>query len=77
MEHSPSSEADSRSAGQEIPCLLLSFNVHYCVHKNLVPSPIQTNTLHKFVPCFYMTYFNIILTSIHVSQIVISLQVSD
>jgi hypothetical protein len=35
MEHSPSWEADSRSAGQEIPHLLWYPKAHYGVHKSL------------------------------------------
>jgi hypothetical protein len=34
MEQRPSGEVDSRSAGQEIPHLLLNPNVRHCVHKN-------------------------------------------
>jgi hypothetical protein len=33
MEHSPSWEANWISAFQEIPCISLNPNVHYCIHK--------------------------------------------
>jgi hypothetical protein len=35
MEQSSSGEDDSRSAGQEIPCLL--WNPYFCVHMSLPP----------------------------------------
>jgi hypothetical protein len=35
MEHSPSEEANSHLAGEEIPCFLWNLNVHYCVHNSL------------------------------------------
>jgi hypothetical protein len=35
MEQSPSWEADSQSASQEIPCLLWNPKVHDCVHNSL------------------------------------------
>jgi len=48
MEHSPSWEANSCSASQEIPCLLWNLNGHYCVHKSpsLVSNPSQMNPVH-------------------------------
>jgi hypothetical protein len=48
MEQSPSQEAISRAASQEIPCLLWNLKVHYCVPKNPPLDPIlrQLNLVH-------------------------------
>jgi hypothetical protein len=50
MEESPSSEANSRSASQEIPSLLQNSNVHDRVHKSPPPVSIlsQANLVHTF-----------------------------
>jgi len=34
MKQSPSSEANSHAASQEIPCLIWNLKVHYHVHKS-------------------------------------------
>jgi hypothetical protein len=34
-------QANSNSAGQEIPHLIRSMEVHYCVNKNLPLAPIE------------------------------------
>jgi hypothetical protein len=50
MEQSPSWEANSHSANQEIPCLLWNPKVHYRVDKDppLVPVLSHINSVHNF-----------------------------
>jgi hypothetical protein len=43
MEQSPSWEADSSTASQEIPCLVWKSYAHYHVQKCLPLDPIQSN----------------------------------
>jgi hypothetical protein len=53
-EQSPSWEANSHSASQEIIRILRKPLVHYCVLKSppLVPNLSQMNPVHTFPPCF-------------------------
>jgi len=54
MEHSPSWEADSHTASQEILCLLWNLKVYYWVHKGLplVPILTQMHPVHTLTPYF-------------------------
>jgi hypothetical protein len=64
MKQSPSSEANSRSASQEITLLLWNLKVRYRVHKSSLmdPIPSQMNPLHNFPPYFPNIRSNIILS---------------
>jgi len=61
MEESPS-EANSRSASQEIPLLLWNPKIHYRVYKSpqMVPILSQMNPFHIFPPYLINIHFNII-----------------
>ena len=71
MEHSPSWEADSSSASQEIPRILRNPKVHYRIHKKVhyrihkSPSPVpilsQINPIHGPPSHVLNIHFNIIL----------------
>jgi hypothetical protein len=63
MEQSPSWEANSSSAVQQIPSILCNTKVHYRIHKRSSPLPIvsQINPLHVSPSHFLKTRYNIIL----------------
>jgi hypothetical protein len=66
MELSPSWEANSHCATQEIYNILWNANVHYRVHKSplLVPILIQINLAHIIPSYLSKIHFNIILPPI-------------
>jgi len=63
MEQSPSWEANSHSANNEISRLSFNQKVHYCVHNSPPVAPIlsQMNPVHTFPRYFLKIHFNIIL----------------
>jgi len=65
MEQSPSSEANSHSTSQEIPCLLWNSKVHYRVQKRPPVNTIlsQMSPDHNLTHYSFMIHFNIILPS--------------
>jgi hypothetical protein len=65
MDQSPSSEANSHSASQEIPCLLQNRKVHYRIHEvaPLVPILSQLHPVHTFPSRSFKIQPNIILSS--------------
>jgi hypothetical protein len=66
MGHSPPSEADSRSGGQDIPHLFWNTKVYYRVHKSppLIPLLSQMNPVHNLTLSFFNIHFNIILPAL-------------
>jgi len=67
MEQSPSWEANSSSANQEIPRVLWNRKVHYRIHKHKPPVPVLShkNQIHDPRPTFFNICFNIVLQSTH------------
>jgi hypothetical protein len=63
MKQSPSLEADSRSASQEIPHLFCNLQAHYRIHNSppLVRIPSQMTPVHTLTSHFFKIHFNIIL----------------
>jgi hypothetical protein len=63
MEHSTSSEANSRAPSQ-ISRSLWDLKVHYRVHSSCPAIGLnqgQINPIHNITPCFFKIHFNIIL----------------
>ena len=69
MEQSPSWETNLFSASQEIPRILWSLKVHYCIHKCLPPVPIlnQLDAVHNPTSYFLEIHLNIIPLSMPAS----------
>ena len=67
MEQSPSWEANSFSATQEILRILWNQKVHYSIYKRQPPLSIlsQIDTVHAALSPFSEFHFNIILPSMH------------
>jgi hypothetical protein len=63
MEQSPSWEANSCTASQDIPCLLWKPKVHYRVENSQPLAPIlsQMHAVHTFPPYFPKIHSNIVL----------------
>jgi hypothetical protein len=63
MVESSHSEDNSRSASQEIACLLQKPKLYYHIHKSLPLLPIlsQMNPVHTLISYIYKNEFNIIL----------------
>jgi hypothetical protein len=62
MEHSPSWEADSRSAGKRISRPLQNPDAHCLIHKSPPQDRNlnQTNSVHTLIPYSFKIHFNII-----------------
>jgi hypothetical protein len=79
MKHSPSWEANSHSASQEIPRLLWNPKVHYRVHNDspMVPILSQMNSDHTFTPYFLKIHVpNGLLSSAFPNEILYSFIIS-
>jgi len=65
IQKSPSSEANSSSASQEMPYILWNLKVHYRIHKSPPPVPnlSKISTVHGSQSHFLKIHFKIILTS--------------
>jgi len=65
MKQSPSREADSHSASQDIPYIVWDPKVHYYVHEGppLVPILRQLHPVHTFPRYFPKIHSNVILPS--------------
>jgi hypothetical protein len=64
MELSPSCEAASCAATQELPSILWNPKGDFCVHKSLPPEPIMSQ-INPVIPPHYISIRSILILSIH------------
>jgi hypothetical protein len=76
MEQSPSWEANSSSASEEIPHILWNLKAHYCcLSRTFVPVLSQMTPVHALKCCFFQLHLTIkLLCNAYIFQVVFFLQ---